>query len=247
MKKRLLAITLLISFVLCASACGNSGNVENGSTDQQTVQKTDESNQADYTEVAAAISATTWLYNGGSETTLNYIKFEDDKANMGQATIDGNGIHHNEPSACDYTIDDSNITVKQSDGAELVIPYVYSEGACTLGEGDYFSLEQVDEALQGYWGYDYESYGRQEGYLLVDNGNLTSERASEAADGEPGDYYYYGPDEGTYTLGVGYFDTDMFKGSNWFFNIIDGTPKVLYFDHVCEPADGFPGEDGYEF
>ena len=66
---------------MCASACGTDGGVENGSanqTDQQATQNADTSDQADNTEVVAAISATTWLYNGGSETTLNYIKFEDD-------------------------------------------------------------------------------------------------------------------------------------------------------------------------
>lgn len=207
-------------------------------------------NRAAYSEVFAKISENMWLFNGGGDTILNYIEFKEDKATIGQVYYDGNGKHDNGVNECNYTISDESITVITAEGGEIRIPYSMSDGKISLGDGEYLTLEQVEEGLQGYWKYtDHSDLGNtdSEGYLLVDHGTLKSESASEVQGGAKGEYYYYGPYEGTYTLGVGVFDTDLFKGRNWFYNIIDGVPTVLRYDKVCERADGFPGENGYVF
>lgn len=203
-------------------------------------------NREAYADVYAAISANTWLFNGGGDAILNYIDFKEDKASIGQVYFDGNGLHDNGVNEYSYTITDSEIIVT-TDGGELDIPYNSADSETTLGTGDYFSLAQIEESLQGYWKYSYDSFGKKEGYLLVDHGTLKSESASTALGGAPGEYYYYGPYEGSYTLGIGCFETDLFKGSNWYYNIINGVPTVLYYEHVCVPADGFAGENGYSF
>ena len=200
-------------------------------------------NREEYADVFAAISKNTWLFNGGDDSILNYIDFKESKAAVGQVYFDGNGRHDNGVKEYDYSISDSSITVT-TDGSTLDIPYSLDGENVSLGDGKYLSLDQVEKGLQGYWKYSYNSFGQQEGYLLVDNGTLESESAAEAA-GSSG-YYYYGPYEGSYKLGIGCFETDMFKGSSWFYSIIDGAPVVLKYDHVCVPADGFPGEDGYD-
>ena len=203
-------------------------------------------NSEAYADVYAAISANTWLFNGGGDAILNYIDFKEDKASIGQVYFDGNGLHDNGVNEYGYTITDSEIIVT-TDGGELDIPYTITESETTLGTGEYFSLAQIEEGLQGYWKYSYDSFGKKEGYLLVDHGTLKSESASTASGGASGDYYYYGPYEGSYTLGIGCFETDLFKGSNWYYNIINGVPTVLYYEHICVPADGFAGENGYSF
>ena len=205
-----------------------------------------EEDTADYADVYAAISSDTWLFNGGGDTILNYIDFKEDKASVGQVYFDGNGLQDNGVNEYDYTITDSEIIVT-TDGGELAIPYTIADDETILGTGEYFTLAQIDESLQGYWKYSYNSYGKKEGYLFVNDGKLKSESASAASGGAPGDYYYNGPYEGSYTLGIGCFETDLFKGRNWFYNIIDGVPTVLYFENVCVPADGFAGENGYSF
>lgn len=204
-------------------------------------------NREAFKEVFEMISAETWVFNGGEDTILNHITFKEDTAAVGQVYFDGNGIHDNGVNECPYEIDNDSIIITLDDGGELDIQYAVSDDSIILGEGDYFTLSQVDDGLQGYWKYSYDSFGKKEGYLLVDHGTLKSESASTASGGAPGDYYYYGPYEGSYTLGIGFFETDLFKGSNWYFNIIDGVPTVLYYEHVCVPADGFAGENGYSF
>lgn len=207
-------------------------------------------NRAAYSEVFAAISENMWLFNGGGDAILNFIDFKEDKATIGQIYYDGNGEHDNGTNEYNYTISDESITVATTEGGEIVIPYSMADGNLTLGNGDYLTLDQVEEGLQGYWKYTAHSdFGNtdSEGYLLVDHGTLRSESASEVQGGAPGDYYYYGPYDGTYTLGFGVFDTDLFKGHNWYYNIIDGVPTVLRYDTVCERAEGFPGENGYSF
>ena len=134
-----------------------------------------------------------------------------------------------------------------------MIPYRLSGEEIVLGEGEYFSPDQMEEGLQGYWTcttvstFAEFSGKRNIHYLFVDHGTLKSEQAAEAFDGTDGEYYYFGPEEGSYKLGTGGFITEMRHGNEWFFNIIDGKPTVLHYDNVCTPADGFPGRDGYSF
>ena len=83
--------------------------------------------------------------------------------------------------------------------------------------------------------------------IYFNNGKVVSENAALAYGSTSGEYYYYGPYEGSYTLNFGGLDTDMSHGSEWFFNIVDGKVVVINYDHVCKPADKLPGEKGYKF
>ena len=206
-------------------------------------------NRSAYADVFKAISENTWFFNGGGDTILNHITFKENKASLGQVYFDGNGLHDNGTDECAYVISDETITVSAK-GGELSIPYHLSGEEIVLGDGEYFNSVQVEEGLHGYW--TCTKHGDLSGkgntyYLLVDHGTLKSESAAEAIDGTDGEYYYYGPDEGSYTLGIGRFITQMRHGNSWFFNIIDGKPVILHYDTVCVPADGFPGRDGYYF
>ena len=206
-------------------------------------------NRSAYKDVFKAVSANIWFYNGGGDTSLNYIAFKENKASLNQVYFDGNGFHKNDAEECPYIISDEKITVSAKDG-EIAIPYRLSGEEIVLGEGQYFSPDQVEEGLQGYWTCTtYSDFTGKNNtyYLFVDHGTLKSENAAEAVDGTDGEYYYYGPYEGTYTLGTGGFITEMRHGGDWFFNIIDGKPTILHYDTVCTPADGFPGRDGYYF
>lgn len=201
-----------------------------------------------YGDVVALLQQDTWYFNGGSDTILNGIRFSSNKATITQVYFDGNGKHENGSNDCDYVLDGENITVTLTDGSEMVIPYVVNGDAVTLGNQEYFTPAEVDAALQGYWGVSYESMGNgHQYYIYFNHGTVTSENAAESAMDNDGSYFYYGPYEGTYTLNFGGIDTEMRHGKEWFFNIIDGAVAVLHYDHVCSPATGFPGENGYSF
>lgn len=204
-----------------------------------------------YGDVVNALDGNTWYFNGGSDTILNSISFADGGATIAQVSFDGNGSHDNGSNTYSYTLDDANITVTLNDGSNLTIAYTISDGAITLGENEYFSPEEVDAGLQGFWTESGSSVlgGSNEYNIQIDNGNISSESASEAIGYGNGAYYYYGPYTGTYTLNFGGFDTDMYHGKDYFFNIIDGEVKLLHFDTVCSRSDitQFPGEDGYSF
>lgn len=206
-------------------------------------------NRSAYADVFKALSGNTWFFNGGEDTILNHITFKESKASLGQIYFDGNGLHDNGTDECAYLIADEEITVSAK-GGDFSIPYRLSGDDIVLGDGEYFSPSQVEEGLQGYWTCTTHTNPGGKGntyYLLVDHGTLKSESAAEAIDGTDGEYYYFGPDEGSYTLGIGGFVTQMHHGNNWFFNIIEGKPTILHYDTVCVPADGFPGRDGYYF
>ena len=207
-----------------------------------------------YGDVFDALAGNTWFYNGGNDTTLNRISFENDSASIAQVYFDGNGKHDNGSSECSYTVDDTNVIVSMSDGSELKIAYNLSEGKISLGDNEYYTLEEIDSGLQGYWKVKSSMIlnGRQsknEYNIFFDNGKVVSESAALANNPYyPDGYYnYFGPYEGTYKLNFGGFDTEIMHGGDWFFNIIGGKVTVLYYDHVGTPSDGLPGQNGYSF
>ena len=205
-----------------------------------------------YGPVFDALKGNTWFFNGGADTILNGISFEEDTASIAQVYFDGNGKHDNGSTDHPYTVDDQNIIVTLTDGSELKIPYVLSDGKVSLGNSDYYSLQEIDAELQGYWNMRNAStiLGLKtvtDKNIFIDNGKVISESASLANGSTTGEYYYYGPYQGTYTLNFGGFDTDMSHGNEWFFNIIDGKVTLLNHDHICTPTDKLPGENGYSF
>ena len=62
------------------------------------------------------------------------------------------------------------------------------------------------------------------------------------------EFFYWGPYEDEYTLGLGAFETDIREGDVFSFNIIDGSPVLLRYSDVFTPThEGFPGPNGYPF
>ena len=205
-----------------------------------------------YGEVIKALNGNAWFFNGGSDTILNQISFTEEKATIGQVYFDGNGKHDNGNNSYPYIVDDKKILITTVDGSEIEINYTFSDGVISLGEKKYFSTDEIEKGIQGYWNSRNSSVVLgiktvSDKNIYFDNGNVISERAALANGSTTGEYYYYGPYAGTYTINFGGFDTDMMHGNEWFFNIIDGEVVVLNYDHVCVPSDGLPGEDGYSF
>lgn len=168
--------------------------------------------------------------------------------------FDGNGYQTSSENSLPYTVDDSSISMTLDDGSELVLPYTLSGDTIALGSGEYFSASQVDAALQGYWYCNEYSYNSFTGFssskynAYFHDGTFEYEYATEAYGYNDGSYYYYGPYEDSYTLGLGRIESDIHNGSYFFFNIIDGEVKLMHFDHVYSKASsGMPGEDGYSF
>ncbi len=233
--------TYQLSEVVIDPASG--GSVQESNTGDT---MTSADNKEVYADVVDAISEDTWVFNGGGDTVLDYMNFKDDKAIIGQVYFDGNGLHDNGENECEYVISDDSITI-MTNTEELEIPYSFAKEDIRLGSGEYFTLAQVKEAIQGCWKYSYYSFGKQEGYLQIDQSTLKSEKATEASGGSSGEYYYYGPYDGSYTLGIGCFETEMRHGHTWFYNIIEGTPTIFNYEQKCTAADGLPGEKGYSF
>ena len=200
-----------------------------------------------YKDVFNALNSETWYFNGGTDTNLNRIRFSDAGAEIGQVYFDRNGKHEKERLNAQVSIDDTNIIVTLDAENSFNIPYSMEEDSVKL-EGGFLTAEEIDEQIQGYWKLRQESFGTHEYHIHFDNGNVEYETAAEALNGSDGEYYYYGPYEGEYSLNFGGFDTEMSHGNNWFYNIVDGEAVVLYYDNICEKTDEeFPGEYGYYF
>ena len=76
---------------------------------------------------------------------------------------------------------------------------------------------------------------------------MINESASKAYNGAPGEYYYYGPNEGEYMIGDGKFETDTPHGNEYFFNVYDGKVNVFHYGNEMKRGEGLPGQDGYKF
>ena len=197
-----------------------------------------------YPELFSALEGNTWYFNGGADTILNGITFNGATATIAQVSFDGNGKQDGGSNDYAITVNDTSIALTMADGSQMEIPYTLNGDSVTLGNGEYFSVQDIEAGIQGYWEVRYSSFGTQEKHIYFNNGEVKSESAS----GNNYGYYYYGPYSGKYTINFGGFDTEMRHGGEYFFNIIDGKVAVLNFDHVLSPSsNGFPGEDGYSF
>lgn len=203
-------------------------------------------------DVRAALMAEPWFANGGSDTTLNALTFGEDEVTITQLVFDGNGRHVNAENAVPYTLDESGLTITLLDGSALELTYAASGNRLVLGDGEYLSATQVDEGLQGYWVYydrdnPYVANFASDHHVHFEDGVMEYEYATISAYSSD-EYFYYGPYEGAYTLGLGAFETDMRHGDAFAFNIIDGSPVLLRYSDVFTPTDeGFPGPNGYRF
>ena len=205
----------------------------------------------DYGDVLEALDGGVWYFNGGADNIIDRITFSGTEAEIAQMYVDGNRGHDNGSNTCTCVVDGENITVTSPEGGEMVIPYRL-EGEKLVLDSGYRTAEQIDADIQGFWRLHRSEnllgrYSESEYNIQFDHGTVRSERAVLAWGYTNGEYYYYGPYQGSYTVGFGTFETEMDHGEDWFFNIIDGKAVILYFDGICQPADGLPGENGYSF
>lgn len=207
-----------------------------------------------YKDVFAALNGKTWYFNGGSNTVLNKITFNGDKANLGQVYFDGNGKHDNGTSTLTIDVDANTLIVTLKDNSKLRISYTLSGSTIKLDKSKYLTIEEVEEQLQGYWHYKSSSsfWGPtlySETCLYINNGSITYEEANQGYNLPSNQYYYSGPYTSTYKLEFGYLKTSFtyLEGQNWYWNIINGKATPLNWDHVCTPTNKLPGRNGYKF
>ena len=219
MKRKVLLVAILAISMLAFASCGGGNS-----------------------EVKAKLSGNTWYYNGGSDTVLNVVTFTEENATISQVTFDGNGAHEESAGDFEYSVDGSNVVITMADGSETSIPYTLEGEDFKLGGGDYYTLEEVDAGIQGIWStgkYTSTVVGRSMASLQeiqFNDGKVSAQNAT-VAEGNPAYYNVYDPT--SYTLGNGTLQTEMMHGSSWYFNIIGGSPTILYYDRVCQPADAF--------
>ena len=205
-----------------------------------------------YADVFAALDGKTWYFNGGADNILNSITFSGESTTISQVYFDGNYKHENGSNEHQFIVDDQNLIITMEDGSELKIAYDFSNQTINLNKNEYATIEEIEEGIQGYWKdqNDETIIGIRtvtEKNIYINHGKIISEKAALANGSTSGEYYYYGPYEGTYTLNFGGFDTDMMHGGEWFFNIVDGEIVLLNCDRVCTKTDKLPGQNGYKF
>lgn len=193
-------------------------------------------------EVYDALHAEYWYSNGGSNAELARWSFDGMKATRETVYFDGNRKHDGTKKSFTFTVSKKAIHIE---GAED-IAYRVESGRLILSDTGFYTISEIEDAIQGYWKVTKSFLGyKSEHNLHISNGTMTYEHASESLYG--GDYFYYGPYQGNYKLNFGGFQSPMMHSGDWFFNIIGGEPVVLNFDSVCVRTDRFPGEHGYRF
>ena len=205
-----------------------------------------------YADVINMMVGGVWFFNGGSDAAVNKLEFSEDAAIITQIVYDGNGAHTNGVSNFAYLMSDTAVTLTLADGSELVIPYSVNDGAFTLESDAYLTPAEVDAGLQGYWGLRKSENlmgmnSVTEYIYYYNNGQVTYENAAKAQNGGPGEYYYYGPHAGTYTIDNNGLSTTVKNGWACGFNIIDGQVVMVRGGDVCSPVSGFIGQYGYSF
>lgn len=206
-------------------------------------------------DVRPALMKETWYVNGGSDTTMNILQFSENTVKISQIVYDAkNGRHPNAGNDYPYILNKEGITITLIDGSELKISFAASGNRLILNDHEYWSATEVDEGLQGYWKYREREmtlwgvYVEREEHVYLGDGMMKYEFATEGINLNKGEYYYYGPYEASYTLGLACFETDLSHGGDFSFNIIDNIPVLLYDKKVFERTEEkFPGKQGYKF
>lgn len=211
-------------------------------------------------EFASLADGCTWYFNGGDDAIINSIKFNPNYAIINQKVFDGNGGHENGEKDYKYSIDGSTISIVLRDGSTMEIPYSTSNDQISLTDKDYYTLEEVDKGLQGFWTVDKRTKVlnkniHSKGTVHINNGYMETEDATEAIGDPRYEYFYSGPGvtpghEGKYSLGFGCFESDDINNASfWGFNIIDGNVVLLEYDTVYSKANisKMPGQYGYSF
>ena len=205
-----------------------------------------------YADLFAALENGVWFYEDTSVNAVNVLSFTRENANLKDVWYDGNGAHVSADIPCAYTVDDMNITITLQDQTQMVIPYVM-DGTNVIFSGEYFTAQQVEEALQGYWGLLKLNYNMITGFAYgeyiyyFNNGSVEFESAVEAYGYDDGTYYYYGPDYGTYTIGTDGLVVDASNNWQFGFLISEGEVVMCRCGDICSRYSGFKGLEGYDF
>lgn len=204
-----------------------------------------------YGEVIEKMTEGVWFYNGGSDTAVNCLTFTNDQASITQIVSDGNGTHTGNSNALSFMVDEANIVLSLVDGSEQTISYTLENGTLTL-EGGYLTPAEIESDLQGYWGLRKKDsvlgISMENEYIFYFNtGKVVYEYAAKALGYSNGEYYYYGPYEGTYTINENGLAVDIRNNYQFAFNVIDGKAVMVHCEDVCSPVSGFKGENGYHF
>lgn len=203
-----------------------------------------------YGPVIELLKKNEWFLNGGSDTILQKIKFTDSKANVSRITFDGNGKHSGGAISYTYDISDQFITVAPGSSSEIILSYKVNGNTITLNNGACMAKDQVKQDLQGGWRYRDNSFGLTHEYNVIISGNtIKFENANEGFNLGYGQYYYYGPFSGTFTVGDGSINSNMTHGNEFFFNILNGKATLLHYHHAFtkKSMSKLPGLHGYNF
>ena len=215
---------------------------------------TEDLSSGEFADVVQQLEKGVWFFNGGSDATVNRLEFKKNRAAICQIYTDGNGQHMGDDTQFSYTLDEENITIQLADGSELVIPYNIDGEALTIGNNEYLTPEQIEADLQGYWGLrkkdtdtPWGAPSEHEYIVYINKGTIKYEYAAKAYGGSNGEYYYYGPHNGTYTVDERGLTVNVTNNYQFAFNIVDGKAVMVRCGVLMSPATGFKGEYGYSF
>lgn len=215
---------------------------------------TEDLSSGEFADVVQQLEKGVWFFNGGSDATVNRLEFKKNRAAICQIYTDGNGQHMGDDTQFSYTLDEENITIQLADGSELVIPYNIDGEALTIGNNEYLTPEQIEADLQGYWGLrkkdtdtPWGAPSEHEYIVYINKGTIKYEYAAKAYGGSNGEYYYYGPRNGTYTVDERGLTVNVTNNYQFAFNIVDGKAVMVRCGVLMSPATGFKGEYGYSF
>lgn len=206
---------------------------------------------AQYSPVYEALCAGVWFYEADTVNSVCVLTFTQDAASVKEIYYDGNGPHTTSPVGGAYQVDDHKITVTLEDGTSMEISYTMDNGL-ELGTG-YFTPEEIEAGLEGYWGIESSSYNAYTGYseseyiFYFEDGELAYEHANTAYGYSDGTYYYYGPYEGTYYVDASGMVVDARNSWQFGFVISEGKVAMCRCGDVLSPYDGFKGQYGFDF
>lgn len=209
---------------------------------------------AQYEEVREQLNGTIWYYSGGGENNLNRLIFSGEQFIVEQVYFDGMGLQENGSASAKYTIDKDSLQLKMGDGSTLTVPYTLGEEGIRIGLGKYFTLEEIEAALQGSWEvethYDImgnATIGRKT--VILENGTILADSASTSILDEDGTFFYYGPYTDTYTMKFGEIETDLNQFQGLGFTILNGVPTLMDYYHPFQRSarTELPGVEVYQW
>lgn len=199
----------------------------------------------------AALNGTKWFSAVETSNSVVVWDFFEESLQCSKYFFDGNGIHESDKNVAEYELEKDVIKAKFEDN-EILIPYTFENDEIHLEKGKYFSVQDIEDGIQGCWTFHKKDYissirmsTENEYNIQFNAGTMINESAGRAYTGEG--YYYYGPNEGTYTIGNGKFETEAKHGGEFFFNVYEGKVNLYHYGDRMTPSDGLPGEDGYVF